>query len=675
MRLQKSFDDGARAGSPLRDRRTSANTPSDNSRPNSASRSRPNSDSRRADVPHSIESGTDTEAEHEDEAAESQNSDASKSPPPPPPKEAKDGNNRRSPSEDDTVRRRLVNGDDLVPESPADGSDDWDDVDEGTVEATSTATFIAPALPPIRFSMSGTDFSDMLKNVGGGMPSLKSLENLAKLQEQESTPPPTPPPTAVLPATPSTDAAVAEGKFDPTPAHKTQSSANGTAGATKDEPANAPPTSFAFERLPLNVKRPHTADALDTKKPLSSAANGRPSTSSMTSATAHTITVTTPESTVARSLTPDGSELVVRRLQEAYTDATERGANDLKLDRNFVEALLLAFEQRKEAHTQLKTKMDTMRRASQQYVDGLSVAQSEYDQELKARRDAEAEVTRLRVLLSGQAARLTTVSGEVKRQTMRQQQTKDLGNNLDEMERNLSKLRVERDMTLAEVEELSATKATSDGDVPSASLGRSLTMRLDNIKKQYQHELVPLTQQREALAREIAEMKAARDMVLEETTVLNARNEELAQLTAHHARRLEMSGAPVAYKAEAQLPSFEKKSSSFDRSRSQPPTPAPNMQQSFSASSTGSAQQDDIGGTWKSHNSHKGTDVSSTPRPAKFKWPGTKAREPVSSVVVPDSKAPGPTAHSFQQLSVLRFTRCDHCGDKMWGSQLRCSGE
>jgi hypothetical protein len=30
--------------------------------------------------------------------------------------------------------------------------------------------------------------------------------------------------------------------------------------------------------------------------------------------------------------------------------------------------------------------------------------------------------------------------------------------------------------------------------------------------------------------------------------------------------------------------------------------------------------------------------------------------------------------HAFQQVSVLRLARCDHCGDKLWGSQLRCSG-
>lgn len=85
----------------------------------------------------------------------------------------------------------------------------------------------------------------------------------------------------------------------------------------------------------------------------------------------------------------------------------------------------------------------------------MSVAQVEYDQELKARRDAEAEVTRLRVLLSGQAARLTALSGDNRRQEVRQQLSKEMNENLSGLEQDLSRLKVERDVTLAEVEELS----------------------------------------------------------------------------------------------------------------------------------------------------------------------------------------------------------------------------
>ena len=72
-------------------------------------------------------------------------------------------------------------------------------------------------------------------------------------------------------------------------------------------------------------------------------------------------------------------------------------------------------------------------------MDGLTVAQTEYDRELKARRDAEAEVTRLRVLLSGQAARLTAISGESKRQDVQKQLSRELTDKMSSLERDLSK--------------------------------------------------------------------------------------------------------------------------------------------------------------------------------------------------------------------------------------------
>ena len=86
------------------------------------------------------------------------------------------------------------------------------------------------------------------------------------------------------------------------------------------------------------------------------------------------------------------------------------------------------------------------------------MAQTEFDRELKARRDAEAEVTRMRVLLSGQAVRLQAVLGENKRQEAQKQLSQELTASLSTLEKDLAKLVVERDMTLAEVEELSASK-------------------------------------------------------------------------------------------------------------------------------------------------------------------------------------------------------------------------
>jgi len=89
----------------------------------------------------------------------------------------------------------------------------------------------------------------------------------------------------------------------------------------------------------------------------------------------------------------------------------------------------------------------------------MTVAQTEYDKELKARRAAEAEVTRLRILVSGQAARLTTQQGDAMRHKLREQLAQQIHDNLTGLEQDLSKLRVERDMTLVEMEELSASRA------------------------------------------------------------------------------------------------------------------------------------------------------------------------------------------------------------------------
>lgn len=177
-------------------------------------------------------------------------------------------------------------------------------------------------------------------------------------------------------------------------------------------------------------------------------------------------------------------DIVHLRLQEALADAQDRGAQQLKLDRAFVEAIYNSIDSRKAEVDDMRSKFDGMKvrpplsnaaprlhtippqRASKQYIDGLTVAQAEYDRELKGRRDAEAEVTRLRVLLSGQTARLTVLSGDSRRQELRQQLSKEMHESLSGLEHDLSELKVQRDMVIAEMEEISASK-TYDIHLPS----------------------------------------------------------------------------------------------------------------------------------------------------------------------------------------------------------------
>ncbi|KAF8973325.1 hypothetical protein BDZ97DRAFT_1780833 [Flammula alnicola] len=561
-----------------------------------ATSSRSASPAYRADVPHSVESGTDTEPENEPDSPLSDNH--ATLPPAPPPKDVR--NSTRSSTL--TVSDNTFDPDTSYISQLGDISDYLGE--SQAVERMSHTTFIAPALPPIRFSMNTADFSELLSSVGG-LPSLKSLDSLAKLtkQSQEGTPS-TPPPTAASFETHNEE-------LTPT---------SGTGGEIKQrQPVDS---SSSLAGVP---EEPSSVDQQDLVQSPSPPGSGRPD---VASEAVPTVVIPT-----ARRADSD-PELLILKLREILNNAKEKDAQQLKVDISFVDAIVEYLEARNSEYYQLKNRLDGMNRESKLYIDGMTVAQAEYDRELKARRDAEAE-----------AARLTTLSGDNRRQELRQQMSKELNDNLSGLEHDLSRLKVERDLTLAEVEELSSKRSTGNPmDVGTANLSRSLTKRLENIRNQYQRELVPLNEQKEALNREISELKAVRDVFLEETTVLNARNEELAQLSAVYARRID--NAPETPSKNGNDPS--------DVPRPIPQTNlvAPSLSSSTSASSTVYDENQDF----RLRAPRSDNEMHTPAKGNKFKWPGKAHIE-----------------HCFQQTSILRFTRCDHCGDKLWGSQLRCS--
>ncbi|KAF9263438.1 RhoGAP-domain-containing protein [Marasmius fiardii PR-910] len=643
-------------------RRSGQRLSSTSGRSASASQSRPNS---RADVPHSIESATESETDNEtQESVESR-------PPAPPPKEIMN----ESVYEDSDVHplADLLSLKSDEQESSVLSQPESDETSESSpVEQTSHATYIAPALPPIRFSLNGADFSDLFTSVSG-LPPLQQLAQLASVTEQkqegEDQTPITPPPTASTIARSVSETTHDRQLREGNPS--LNSVANHSAAHTRGRSSSE--------------ARADSLKKMQAPSQLSLATIGSDATQ---------ITISPPTEADDKQEKYDDADLVLNRLQEVLADARDRGAQQLKLDRGFIEAIIQGMTTRKADFSELKGNLDGMKRASKQYMEGLTVAQTEYDRELKQRRELEAEVTRLRVLLSGQAARLTALSGDSRRQELRQQMTKELNKNLTGLEQDLSKLKVQRDMTLAEMEEIFASKSESSGQEPGSSLSRNLTRRLDNLKTQYQRDLIPLTQEREALAREIMELKAARDIFLEETTVLNARNEELAQLSAQYARRMaSASDAPPKSQEKEEPPLDEKgrmksrpppitiQHSSHTRFPSQPsqpqaPVPQPPVNQPMSVqplmppppqmhppppAQLNLPQADE-----------QLTDSRGTPsKPPRFmKWGVSRSKDPIA----PPSHAKRKLEHNFQPLSLLRFTRCDHCGDKMWGSQLRCTG-
>jgi Rho-type GTPase-activating protein 1/2 len=190
------------------------------------------------------------------------------------------------------------------------------------------------------------------------------------------------------------------------------------------------------------------------------------------------------------------------------------------------------------------------------------------------------------------------------------------------------------------------------------------------LKNQYQDDIIDLAKDREALQREIAELKASRDVYLEETSALNARNEELAKLGAHYARRAESNIPPPAPVPLPTLEDTTKKSGSFDRPRPSAPGIMSPSSSSLTASSTVITDEGSV-------SSYRGAEHAHTSKTKVFKWPGSKtAREPTALTMSPpiEVQRSRTSEHTFQQLNIIRFTRCDHCGEKMWGSQYRCTG-
>jgi len=298
----------------------------------------PASPSHVADVPHSIESGTDTEAEGDFERKPDSVHPAS---PPPAPlhKESKP-----KPRPSDLKLDKLEADPDVSTISQFDGSDE-----SSPVERTSVATFIAPALPPIRFSMSGSDFSDFLKSVGG-VPPLKSLDEISEVAKDSSKrsltstaaansnslprnykpPAQLPHPESSLLPVANTMKEALEAK-DTVPNMIREFPSRGRAGSESPSPTLA----YGHER-----KRVDSNTSL----------NIMPSTMR--------ITLTTPESTTPTPVLGESYELVVKRLQEALADANEKGLQQVKFEKAFMEATLLAMEQKRMDCNELRARYD-----------------------------------------------------------------------------------------------------------------------------------------------------------------------------------------------------------------------------------------------------------------------------------------------------------------------------
>ena len=275
------------------------------------------------------------------------------------------------------------------------------------VAQTSHSTFIAPALPPIRFSMSGSDFGDFmkfggqdpqraaqLKGMGVVIPELvehSSEELLTPVDESSQNTPPV--------STPKSDITII--KTDATPKKNgilvnsaSNSSSKNSLFAESFGPALTRSTSTRWNPKELKASPPRrrrASEADETPRAVAPAkfeasrseSTMKSSTFERTSSDSDQKPLEKPASRdrldsnvsvrfaqsateghkldAARKLRTDTSDLVARRLQEALENAADRGAPHMKFDREFVEAIATMVGQRKEEYLDMKKKLDGLK--------------------------------------------------------------------------------------------------------------------------------------------------------------------------------------------------------------------------------------------------------------------------------------------------------------------------
>lgn len=425
-----------------------------------------------------------------------------------------------------------------------------------------------------------------------------------------------------------------------------------------------------------------------------------------------------------RTQTPTGSLNEVSNRVRASMQQARDGL--VSMDISFVETILRDLEDTRQRMESLQTRYDRIRRASQQAAHGFSMAKEEFEHEVNARHEAELEMARLRRQLAEQALKLATANSERRQQEQLERRSQDVKASLKGMERDLAKLTVERDLTVAEVAELMALQdgatgsssvlsspnmARSSTSTSDAVITQNLASRLESVKNRYRKEIDELTMERDSLLIEIEELKQSKELFLEEAQSLNAKNEELNTVLGQLNRKIEL-----AAQSRDQLP------------------PLPTIPRDLASSATKSSGGFSFGSRHKQlhkHTAHNpsissdappssaGYDVSvdtavqqviqpgkiePAPVVKKFKWMKPKLSETTRNNVPPAGHVPpvppkggaglaAPSAsasttsmtratshdvvvreHLFQPFNVLRPTRCFACQKNMWGqSEMRCA--
>ena len=365
----------------------------------------PTSPNHRVDVPTGIESESDRESDEKPGAIDSpdirptplKDDDTLLVLPPKSSKEYKrpPNLNIQSPASSTTIAENELDGSEVAGSEEPLGSEISHE--SSPVEQTSHSTFIAPALPPIRFSMSGSDFGDFMKFGGQDPQRLAHLRGMgvSEVAEEgaeelvtpvdesgENVPPvstpksditiiktdATPKKNGILMNSASSLSSKSSLLVEPSGPALTRSTSTRWNSRLKASPprrrraSEADETPRAIAPLKFDASRSESAmQSSDSEQKLARELGLRERLDSEASVRFAKPASDAQKLDAAKKLRTDTSDLVARRLQEALENAADRGAPHMKFDREFVEAIAAMVEQRKEEYLDMKKKLDGLK--------------------------------------------------------------------------------------------------------------------------------------------------------------------------------------------------------------------------------------------------------------------------------------------------------------------------
>jgi hypothetical protein len=335
----------------------------------------------KVDVPRGIESGTDTSDGEREPGADEQSRQRL-------PSTRKETKPRPRPMQLDLDMKRSASQD----ESFINSADVDSEEESSPVERVSRSTFIAPAHPPIRVSMTANGFQELLSLVDPrNRSSLQSIEELVKLNQDAAARLDSSRSSTTLNLDSNVAQSNGQGSISPasatTPTTLGSSSIADNASVTtisapsshghgetfvvidqQHEKPNGVASDSPLHRLTVQDASPTSSNGPSSGVSPESPAIGDQRIRLDSTASRHTdanelkhgahITITAPDPSVSRSAKPDTSYTVTRRLRDALQEAARHTTTQIMLDQELVQVIIMTIEQRRDENAQMKGKMD-----------------------------------------------------------------------------------------------------------------------------------------------------------------------------------------------------------------------------------------------------------------------------------------------------------------------------